>query len=284
MLSAYEPPSNPADLEAWLLEREEEIAKATVRALTRIIDRSLDAFVSSLTASGDMSAFDGIPGEWSAFVREDLADRLGGMYLSGGVSAWVQSPGTDALPDSTLNAWTDVVNDQAVQYATTATNRLTGPVADSIWNDLRQKVSNAVATGMSTEKLTEQVLLMGEFATYRAEMIARTEANGAYNNGNYQANQALGDVGPVEKYWIATGDDRTRPTHREADGQVRAFNAPFNVGSAEMLYPHDPAGPASEVVNCRCVVGYLYPGMDRPDGTTVPDEQVTTSASPQSPR
>jgi len=78
-------------------------------------------------------------------------------------------------------------------------------------------------------------------------------------------------MGPVEKYWISTGDDRTRETHREAGGQVRAFADPFLIGGSEMLYPHDPAGPAREVVNCRCVVGYLYPGMTRPDGTIVPE-------------
>jgi hypothetical protein len=274
MLSVYEPPSDPAEIERWLLTREEEIAEVVVARLTAIIDDASTAFTNTLTAAGDMSVFDSVPIEWSRFVTQDLGDRLGGMYLSGGVSAWVQAPGTDALPESTAQAWTNVVNENAVSYASQATNRLTGPVADSIWNDLRLKVSKAIETGVSTERLTQEIALNRDFAIYRAQMIARTEVNGAYNAGNYQSNQALGDMGPVEKYWMATGDDRTRQSHREADGQVRAFDQPFIVGGSEMMYPHDPSGPASEVVNCRCVTAYLYPGMTRPDGTIVPEVQI----------
>lgn len=271
MLSDFEPPSDPEAIPTWLLAQEEAIAALVVLRLTAIIDESLTAFTATLTAAGDPSVFDSIPVEWSRFVNVELSDRLGGMYLSGGISAWIQAPGTEALPEATAAAWTDVVNQSAVSYAQTATNRLTGPVSDSIWNDLKLKVSKAIETGASTERLTAEILTMREFATYRAETIARTEVNGAYNAGTYESNQALGDVGPVEKYWIATGDDRTRQTHREADGQVRGFSDPFSVGGSEMLYPHDPAGPAKEIVNCRCVLGYLYPGMARPDGTIVPE-------------
>lgn len=269
--SAFQPPSDPAEIPAWLLEQEERIARITVRALDQIIERSLSAFISSLTAAGDMSAFDGIPGQWRSFVEEILADRLGGLYLSGGISAWLQSPLTEALPEETILAWTSIINEQAVSYSSVATNRLTGPVSDSIWNDLRLKVTKAIQTGQSTEKLAEEIRTMGEFSRYRAETIARTEANGAYNAGNFQSAQTLGSVGPVEKYWISTADDRTRPSHREADGQTRAFADPFLIGGSEMLYPHDPAGPASEIVNCRCVIAFLYPGMERPDGSIVPE-------------
>ncbi len=274
MLSDFEPPSDPEAIPVWLLAQEEEIAELVVARLTGIIDRTLTAFTATLTAAGDPSVFDAIPVEWSRFVREELSDRLGGMYLSGGISAWIQSPGTEALSEATAEGWTDVVNTSAVSYASDATNRLTGQVSDSIWNDLKLKVSKAIETGASTERLSQEIAMMGEFATFRAQTIARTEVNGAYNAGNYQSNQALGDMGPVEKYWISTGDDRTRETHREAGGQVRAFADPFLIGGSEMLYPHDPAGPAREVVNCRCVVGYLYPGMTRPDGTIVPESPV----------
>jgi len=288
MLSDFEPPSDPEAIPVWLLAQEEEIAELVVARLTGIIDRTLTAFTATLTAAGDPSVFDAIPVEWSRFVREELSDRLGGMYLSGGISAWIQSPGTEALSEATAEGWTDVVNTSAVSYASDATNRLTGQVSDSIWNDLKLKVSKAIETGASTERLSQEIAMMGEFATFRAQTIARTEVNGAYNAGNYQSNQALGDMGPVEKYWISTGDDRTRETHREAGGQVRAFADPFLIGGSEMLYPHDPAGPAREVVNCRCVVGYLYPGMTRPDGTIVPEttetivQQTATAPSPLS--
>jgi hypothetical protein len=250
MLSDFDPPSNPTDIPAWLLAQEEEIAALVVARLSTIIDDSLTAFVSTLTAAGDLSAFDMIPLQWRAFVTSELADRLGGMYLSGGVSAWIQSPGTAALPEATALAWTEVVNTNAVTYSTTASNRLTGPVADSIWNDMRLKITKAIETGASTERLAREIALMRDFGTYRAETIARTEVNGAYNAGTFQSNEALGEYGPVEKYWVATFDTRTRPSHLAADSQTVPFDHPFDVGGSSLLYPHDPSGLAEEVINC----------------------------------
>jgi hypothetical protein len=31
----------------------------------------------------------------------------------------------------------------------------------------------------------------------------------------------------------------------------------FKVGDAELMFPGDPEGPADEVINCRCAVGYI---------------------------
>lgn len=62
-----------------------------------------------------------------------------------------------------------------------------------------------------------------------------------------------GDVAPF-KVWISTMDDRTRPTHRDADQQRTLLSEPFRVGGAPLLFPGDPNGPADEVIQCRCTV------------------------------
>lgn len=85
----------------------------------------------------------------------------------------------------------------------------------------------------------------------RATRIARTEATGAYNSG---ALHALNDEGAVTKIWLATGDARTRPTHRDADGQEVPIDSRFQVGTAALMMPGDPSGPAAEVVDCRCTL------------------------------
>jgi len=82
-------------------------------------------------------------------------------------------------------------------------------------------------------------------------MIARTETMKAMNLVSFRL---FGAWGVTQKEWLATGDQRTRPDHREADGQVVAIDRPFNIGGWPMQYPGDPAGPASEVVNCRCTL------------------------------
>ena len=56
------------------------------------------------------------------------------------------------------------------------------------------------------------------------------------------------------KRWVSNHDDRTRPDHLAADGQVQLKDDPFQVGGSLLDAPGDPSGPASQVANCRCVM------------------------------
>lgn len=54
--------------------------------------------------------------------------------------------------------------------------------------------------------------------------------------------------------WVSRKDSRTRPSHREADGQTVPPNTPFMVGGYYLQGPGDPSGPPAETRGCRCVV------------------------------
>jgi hypothetical protein len=89
----------------------------------------------------------------------------------------------------------------------------------------------------------------------RARTVARTEVVGAYNGGLHDAFSMIadGDTGTAWMHrWLSTDDQRTRPDHVEADGQLQPWGVPFTVGGFQMMHPHDPTAPAKEVVNCRC--------------------------------
>jgi len=60
---------------------------------------------------------------------------------------------------------------------------------------------------------------------------------------------------------VATGDGRTRDSHLAAHGQVVDVDKPFEVGGAELMHPHDPAGPAKETINCRCRSVTIHPDI-----------------------
>ncbi|WP_052418084.1 phage minor head protein [Pseudooceanicola atlanticus] len=93
----------------------------------------------------------------------------------------------------------------------------------------------------------------------RADMIARTEGNGAMNAGRHEATQQMIDSGkvPVEaitRIWDSTPGPRTRDSHRAMQGQEVRWQAKFQspVTGAFLAHPHDPEAPAAETVNCRC--------------------------------
>lgn len=92
----------------------------------------------------------------------------------------------------------------------------------------------------------------------RARTVARTEVVGAYNGGLHDAFQMLTEADSETQYvhrWLATEDQRTRPDHREADGQVQPWGEPFRLGPAGavlMMHPHAAGAPADQVINCRC--------------------------------
>ncbi len=108
------------------------------------------------------------------------------------------------------------------------------------------------------ELTEEQWLLLGDEALIdtaaRAGTLATTESTEALAWGQHQtavANKLL-----LLKVWQAILDDRTRPTHRTANGQRRRINDPFNVGGAALQWPADAGGPLGEIINCRCWEDY----------------------------
>lgn len=261
-------PKNRADLDRWLIQREERLAEKIARSLKKVVTSAYDSFLDSLTASGDLGRLDAIIGDWTLIAEEVILPEIEETYLSGAISAYTSSPLSGQIPRATVESWSRVVNTQAVAYMANATSRM-ADVGRTVWNDVRDRTTNAIASGMSNEELKGEIERLSGFSEYRADTIARTETNAAYINGDWEAAQALGEFGPAEKVWVATMDARTRETHAEIHDTALPMEEPFDVGGESMMYPHDPNASAAEVVNCRCYVEFLYPGDTRPDGSIV---------------
>jgi hypothetical protein len=139
-------------------------------------------------------------------------------------------------------------------------NRLQA-VPNEVFGLVSQIIDSATVNGASIPDVTAQVEeLFGDTSIpkwkNRARTVARTEVVGAYNGGLHDAFAMIVANDPDTEWvkrWLATEDQRTRPDHREADGQTVPFAQPFIVGGYQMMYPHDPDGPPHEVINCRCV-------------------------------
>lgn len=282
-------PKDRRETEAWLDRRSEKLGDAIARSLKKVVTSSYERFlatlpetsiISSLTAAGDFHAFDSIVGDWKLIYEKEIAPEIEETYLSGAMSAFTQAPDADKMSDDEVSSWARVTNDQAMTYMTSASNRLAG-VGDTIWNDVRDRVSSAVASGMSNEELKDQIGKLSDFSEYRADTIARTETIGAYVNGDWQGAQLLGEFGPVEKVWVATGDARGREWHTDMMSESIPVDEPFDVDGEPMMYPHDPSGSAFNVVNCRCYVEFLYVGDTRPDGSVITAQEATADEEGQ---
>jgi hypothetical protein len=86
-----------------------------------------------------------------------------------------------------------------------------------------------------------------KFYNWQALRIARTETTIAMNTATNEAGRESGVL--IDKEWVSAGDGNERETHAELNGQRVESNEPFSNG---LMYPGDPSGDASEVINCRC--------------------------------
>jgi uncharacterized protein with gpF-like domain len=91
----------------------------------------------------------------------------------------------------------------------------------------------------------------------RAEVISRTQAMTALHLGLDVAVEQTQTVEGkrIARKWVTAQDEKVRSSHASLNGQVKFFNEPFVSGNGNWLMrPGDPSAPASETVNCRCML------------------------------
>lgn len=139
-------------------------------------------------------------------------------------------------------------------YLLTLAGQKIKQIAEHTRAEIQSTLADGVAAGESIPKLAKRIddLYLPQIIPNRSKVIARTEVVGASNFAAVEAAKKSGLT--LNKVWLATGDNRTRPDHADADGQEVAMDEKFVVGGAEMDRPGDPDGPPSETVNCRCTI------------------------------
>ncbi|MGY3199719.1 phage minor head protein [Streptomyces sp. TE5632] len=142
----------------------------------------------------------------------------------------------------------------------TVTEHLLRAVGDRLAEVARDELAAGVDAGEDMEQLRARLREAfaregAQLGEVREERIARTEAGRAWNSAVLgAARDATGTPAPIVKQWLTRRDTRVRDDHANANGQIRLLDEDFTVGGVQMTAPHDPAAPASQVVNCRCVL------------------------------
>jgi hypothetical protein len=213
------------------------------------------AAVKTAMFAGGVARLHLVPDPLKVFSQTPKWHTLTEQYTAKVAEDVLAAPYRDLFADGTLFESRPFVRNWIADRA----NRLQR-VPDEVYGHVATIIDSATTNGATIPDVTEQVEKLFDATDVqtwknRARTVARTEVVGAYNGGLHDAFAMVAENDPGTAYvhrWLATDDQRTRPDHREADGQVRPWGQPFDVGGFAMMHPHDPAAPPQEVINCRC--------------------------------
>ena len=226
-------------VEDQYLDLAEPVLNDFLRRVRDLAEDALDAPV--LLAAGDRVpnpfAWTSVRSAWQAAIRELVVDGRGRRRRQPRYVTVQNILANSGLP---VAVYTDVRD-------------LLKRAASEGWGERKTKIELGRLLGTSRRK--------GEATTaYAARLrtLARTAAtaNAAHRMATSDLARKRGRL-----RWVTVHDNRVRPTHVAADGQVQDLGTPFLVGGAHLLYPGDPAGPLKETANCRCI---LIPTDARP--------------------
>lgn len=135
----------------------------------------------------------------------------------------------------------------------------TTEMTDTLERTLKNKLKQGYESGMSIKKIAQS---LDELET-NAKTIADTEINGIVQKGHFDAMMEVTEEVGVNtmKTWLHSHSDSpyNREEHMDMDGETVPIDEPFSNG---LMFPHDPAGEAGDVINCHCDLKYSIKGKE----------------------
>ena len=257
---------------------DEETLKNTVKALTGegvddLIEERLeevqgifkrmevifqDALVSSDGKSIKADGDDSLPSDKdiAKFAAQEVS-KAGGVTAAGALVGAMEVGHVNTL----ITRSATFPNEEALEIINEdAASKVVG-----IAETTRVQMKNIISQGFDTQLSVTDIALsisdkFDEIGEGRARTIARTETLSAVSQGQeLKKNQIITEIPELEKdmmkAWVNADDFKVRDSHIGTDDQGPIpHNDAFNNG---LMFPREPGGKASEVINCRCTVIYF---------------------------
>lgn len=244
--------------DAQILALEELAEEYMIEILNQVAEHYADLMLerAGLTAAADdlpppgvsPEDFAGVPAAVDGAIAETIAPLVAEVYLSAQSQLRAQ-----LIRDANVTL-PPVFSIDAADYLRNAPP-IFADVGDDLWAAMRSELAVGFEAGEGIPELAARVRAAGGVTARKATLLARTSVVAAANSGSYDMAKASGLL--MLKEWLATPDARTRPSHREADGQRVDLHAKFTVGGYPADRPGDYTLPDAEKLSCRCTLGYV---------------------------
>lgn len=179
-------------------------------------------------------------------IEEDLLRKYSGpAYITAieeGAKFVSAEIGIDVIPDI-------IQNPLVILYIENRKNKVT-KVIDTVREQIKGQIGTSLEAGEGITKISKKIKNTFDFASNRSKTIARTEVFSALNFGRHSQ---IVESGFKIKIWYTALDERVRYSHIFMHGKKIGVNEDWDVGGATLKYPGDYSGPASEIINCRCI-------------------------------
>lgn len=237
-------------------------------AYAKMINKKIDAMTSTLSDATDVWArgqkdrvLANLKGVEKTFFRKiDVSAKqildvqqensLAADFILPYITQFLQQSGQEALamiaPQETFQDSSAAIQAQIKKRAKEFAEQVNSTTLDKLDGTLAE----GIAAGEGIADLSDRVSsVYDEFPTYRSDLIARTEATVANNQGLLEGFQQSGVANGKE--WINAGDARVRVEHQDypigVGTEIIDLSGVFTNGLA---FPQEP--------NCRCVLGPAF--------------------------
>jgi len=228
------------------------MAVVVLSAIQTFLDRAHRLVFAQFSSGGslDPQAIQNLDGFWTELVDGLMPDLLRAMR-----TGWLQ-----AARDLGLDIPFDPSN-PIIQEQVQATRNLLVNIDSQIYEMVVRIIADGMDQGWTRDEIADrvdEVLSVSGSPNWpnRAQVIAQTEVGRFARAGEYAYARtwSLRTGRRLVKVWVDRDDNRVRPAHRRADGQVRELTELFDVGGSMIPYPGHWSGLPHDVINERCAM------------------------------